>query len=141
MLPLDAGSGTGEAKTPTAKMVSERLSDLVIADAIAHAIRDVPGVLDMGQGLFARAATYGPGKHIAGIVFQHRAPGVLSVEAHVVLDETTFLKALSDISSNSDHTPILLRFTDHIRAVVSQTVEHLGLPVPTMVDVIIDDMR
>jgi hypothetical protein len=137
MLPLDAGSGTGEAQSPTAKMVSERLSDLVIADAI----RDVPGVLDMGQGLFARAATYGPGKHIAGIVFQHRAPGELSVEVHVVLDETTFLKALSDISSNSDHTPILLRFTDHIRAVVSQTVEHLGLPVPTMVDVTLDDMR
>ena len=137
MLPLDAGSGTGEAQTPTAQMVSERLSDM----DIANAIRDVPGVLDMGQGLFARAATYGPGKHIAGIVFQHRAPGVLSVEAHVVLDETTFLKALSDISSNSDNTPILLRFTDHIRAVVSQTLEHLGLPVPTMVDVAIDDMR
>jgi hypothetical protein len=137
MLPLDAGSGTGEAQTPTAKMVSERLSDM----AIAHAIRDVPGVLDMGQGVFARAATYGPGKHIAGIVFQHRAPGELSVEVHVVLDETTLLKALSDIASNSDHPSILLRCTDHIRAVVSQTLEHLGLPVPTMVDVIIDDMR
>ena len=141
MLPLDAGSGTGEAQSPTAKMVSERLSDLVIADAIAHAIRDVPGVLDMGQGVFARAATYGPGKHIAGIVFQHPAPGELSVEVHVVLDETTLLKALSDISSNSDHPSILLRCTDHIRAVVSQTLEHLGLPVPTMVDVTLDDMR
>ena len=141
MRPLDAGSGTGEAQTPTAQKAPERLSDLVIADAIAHAIRAVPGVLDLGQGLFARAATYGPGKHIAGIVFQHRALGELSVEVHVVLDETSLLKALSDIASNSDHTPILLRFTDHIRAVVSQTVEHLGLPVPTMVDVTIDDMR
>lgn len=88
MLPLDAGSGTGEAQTPTAQMVSERLSDMAIADAI----RAVPGVLDMGQGVFARAATYGPGKHIAGIVFQHRAPGELSVEVHVVLDETTCSK-------------------------------------------------
>jgi hypothetical protein len=137
MLPLDAGSGMGEAQTPTAQKAPERLSDQVIADAI----RDVPGILDMGQGLVARAATYGPGKHIAGIVLQHRAPGELSVEAHLVLDETTFLKALSDIASNADHTPILLRFTDHIRAVVSQTVEHLGLPVPTMVDVTIDDIR
>jgi hypothetical protein len=141
MLPLDAGSGTGEAQTPPALVVSERLSDMVIADAIAHALRDVPGVLDMGQGLFARAATYGPGKHIAGVVLQHPAPGELSVEVHVVLDETTFLKALSDMSSNSDNTPIVLRFTDHIRAVVSQTFEHLGLPVPTMVDVTIDDIR
>jgi hypothetical protein len=91
--------------------------------------------------LFARAATDGSGKYIAGIVFQHRAPGVLSVEAHVVLDETTLLKALSDISSNSDNPSILLRFTDHIRAVVSQTVEHLCLSVPTMVDVTLDYMR
>ena len=141
MLPLDPGSGTVEAQTSSALLVSERLSDTDIANAIAHVIRDVPGVLDMGQGVFARAATYRPGKHIVGIVFQHRAPGVLSVEVHVVLDETTLLKALSDIASNSDHPSILLRCTDHIRAVVSQTVEHLGLPVPTMVDVIIDDMR
>jgi hypothetical protein len=141
MLPLNAGSGKVEAQTPTAEMVSERLSDMDIANAIAHAIRDVPGVLDMGQGLFAKAATHGPGKHIVGIVLRHPAPGVLSVEAHVVLDETTFIKALSDASSSSDKTPILLRFTDQIRAVVSQTFEHLGLPVPTMVDVTIDDIR
>jgi hypothetical protein len=141
MLPLDAGSGTGEAQTPTAKMVSERLSDLDIANAIVHAIRAVPGVLDMGQGLFARAATYGPGNHIAGIVFQHSATGELSVEVHVVLEEASLIKALSDISSNSDHTPILLRFTDNIRAVVSQTFEHLGLPTPSAVDVTLDDLR
>lgn len=141
MLPLDAGSGKAETQTPTAQTVSERLNDMDIANAIAHAIRDVPGVLDMGQGLFARAATYGRGKHIAGIVLQHPAPGELSVEVHVVLDETTFLKALSDVSSSSDKPPILPRFTDQIRAVVSQTFEHLDLPVPTMVDVTIDDIR
>jgi hypothetical protein len=141
MFPLDAGSDTVEAQTPTVQMVSGRLSDTDIADAIAHAIRGVPGVLDMSQGLFAKAATYGPGKRIAGIVLRHDAPGELSVEVHVVLDETTFIKALSDLSSSSDKTPILLRFTDMIRAVVSQMFEHLGLPAPTMVDVTIDDIR
>jgi hypothetical protein len=141
MLPLDAGSGKVEAQTPTAQMASESLNDMVIANAIAHAIRDVPGVLDMGQGLFAKAATYGPGKHIAGIVLRHAAPGELSVEVHVVLDEITFMKALSDVSPGSDETPVLPRFTDQIRAVVTQTFEHLGLPAPTMVDVTIDDIR
>ena len=141
MLPLDAGSGTEEAQTPTAHMVSGRLSDIDIANAMVHAIRDVPGVLDMGQGLFAKAATYGPGKHIAGIALQHPTPGELSVEVHVVLDERFLNKALSDGSSSSDTTPILLRFTDQVRAVVSQTLEHLGLPVPTKVDVTIDDIR
>ena len=141
MLPLDAGSGTEEAQTPSAPLVSGRLSDTDIANAIVHGIRDVPGVLDMGQGLFARAATYGPGKHITGIALQHPTPGELSIDVHVVLDERFLNKALSDGSSSSDTTPILLRFTDQVRAVVSQTLEHLGLPVPTMIDVTIDDIR
>jgi hypothetical protein len=141
MLPLDAGSGTEETQTPPAHMVSGHLSDTDIANAIVHAIRDVPGVLDMGQGLFAKAATYGPGKHIAGIALEHPTPGELSVEVHVVLDERFFNKALSDASSSSDTAPILLRFTDQVRAVVSQTLEHLGLPVPLMIDVTIDDIR
>jgi len=146
MLPLDARSGTVEAQTPTVQMVSERLSDTDIANAIVHAIRDVPGVLDMGQGLFAKAATYGPGKNVAGIALQHPTPDELSVEAHVVLDEHFLIKALSDVSlsgvsSSSDTTPILLHFTDQIQAVVSQTLEHLGLPVPIMVDVTIDDIQ
>jgi hypothetical protein len=79
MLPLDTRAGTGKAQTPTAQLVSEYLSDLVLADAI----RAIPGVVDMGQGLFAGAATYGPGKHIADIVFQHSATGERSVEVHV----------------------------------------------------------
>jgi hypothetical protein len=146
MLPLDTRAGTGEAQTPTAQLVSEYLSDLVLADAIAHAIRAIPGVVEIDQGLFARAATYGPGKHIAGIVFQHSATGERSVEVHVVLEEASLIKALSDVSrpdasSSTETTPMLQRITDNIRAVVSQTFEHLGLPTPSAVDVTLDDLR
>ena len=141
MLPLDVGSDKVVAQSPTIQMATEPMNDMVIANAIAHAIRGVPGVLDMGQGLFAKAATYGPGKHIAGIVLRHPAPGELLVEVHVVLDVTTFIKALSDVNSSSAKTPILLRFTDLIRTVVSQMFEHLGLPAPSTVDVTIDDIR
>ena len=146
MLPLDAGSGAVEAQVPSTQMVPEHLNDMVIANAIVHTIRAIPGVLDMGQGLFAKAATYGPGKHVSGIVLQHPTPESLSVEVHVVLEEASFIKAYSEISgsdtsSSSGTTPMLLRFTDQIRAVVNQTLEHLGLPVSTMVDVTIDDIR
>ena len=141
MLPLDAKSGTVVSQTPTMQMASGRLSDTDIAIAIVHAIRDVPGVLDIGQGLFAKAATYGPGKKVAGIALQHSTSGELSVEVHVVLDEHFFIEALSNLSSRSDTTPILLHFTDQIQAVVSQTLEHLGLPLPIMVDVTIDDIQ
>ena len=146
MLPLDSGSGGVEAQVPSTQMAPERLNDMVIANTIAIAVRAVPGVLDMGQGLFAKAATYGPGKNVPGIVLHHPTPDTLSVEAHVVLEEASFIKAYSEISgsdasSTSGATPMLLRFTDQIRAVVTQTLEHLGLPVSTMVDVTIDDIR
>ena len=146
MLPLDAGSGAVEAQVPSTQTVPEHLSDIVIANTIVHAVRAVPGVLDMGQGLFAKAATYGPGKHVLGIVLQHPTPDSLSVEVHVILEEVSFIKAYSEISgsdasSSSGTTPMLLRFTDQIRAVVNQTLEHLGLPVSTVVDVTIDDIR
>jgi hypothetical protein len=146
MLPLDAGSGGVEAQVPSAQMAPEHLSDLGIADAIVHAVRAVPGVLDMGQGLFVKAVTYGRGKHVSGIVVQHPTPESLSVEVHVILEEAAFIKAYSEISGSgtaysSGSTPSLLRFTDQIRAVVTQTLAHLGLPESTVVDVTIDDIR
>jgi hypothetical protein len=146
MLPLDAGSGALEAQAPSAQIAPEPLSDMAIADSIVHDIRAIPGVVDMGQGLFAKAATYGPKKHVVGVMLQHATPDTLSVEVHVVLADAWFIKAFTDVSrldvsSSSDTTPMLLRMTDHIRAVVSQTFEHLGLPAPTLVDVAIDDIR
>src|SRR5438034_6136159 len=69
MLPLDAGSGGVEAQVPSTQMVPEHPSDIVIANAFVHAVRAVPGVLDMGQGLFAKAATYGPGKHVSALCY------------------------------------------------------------------------
>ena len=146
MLPLDAGSGAVEAQESSQRMAPEHLSDTFIADAIVHAIRAVPGVFDMGPGLFAKAATFGPGKRVPGVVIQHPTSGSLSVEVHVILEEATFTKAYSEISgpdasSRSGTKPILLRFTEQIRAVVTQTLEHLGLPVSTTVDVTIDGIR
>ena len=146
MLPLDAGSGKVEAQEPSTRMAPEHLNDTAIANTLVHTIRAVPGVLDMGHGLFARAATYGPGKHVLGIVLHHPTSDSLSVEVHVVLEEAAFTKAYSEISnsdasSSSVTTPILLRFTDQIRAVVAQTLEQLGLPESTIIDVTIDDIR
>ena len=146
MLPFDTGSGAIETQALSVQMAPEHLSDMAIANAIVHDIRAISGVLDMGQGLFVKAATYGPGKHVAGIVFHHPTPDALSVEVHVVLADAWFIKALSDVSrsdvsSSSDTPPMILRMTDHIRAVVSQTFVHLGLPAPTLVDVTIDDIR
>ncbi len=146
MLPLDAGTGAEEAQESSLRMAPEHLSDTMIAEAIVHATRSVPGVLEIGQGLFAKAATFGPGKRIPGIVIRHPTSDSLSIEVHVILEEAALAKAYleishSETSSKSSTMPILLRFTGQIRAAVTQTLERLGLPVSTMVDVIIDDIR
>ena len=59
----------------------------------------------------------------------------------MVLDERFLNTALSDVTSSSETTPILLCCTDQVRAAVSQTLEQLGLPAPLMIDVTIDDIR
>jgi len=146
MLPLDAGSNAVKAKESSQRMAPAHLSDIVIADDIVQAIYTVPGVLEMGQGLFAKAATFGPGKHVSGIVIQHPTSDSLSVEVHVILEEATFNRAYSeisgsDVSSRTGSTPALLRFTDQIRSVVAQKLEQLDLPASTTVDVTIDDIR
>jgi hypothetical protein len=141
MLPLDAESGPVEAQASPAPVMPGHLSDLDIADVLVHAIRNVPGILEMGKGLFAQAATYGPGRHIGGIALEHQGEGELAVEVHIVLDERYLNKSLANAASSSDTTPIFLRFTGQVRAVVSQTLGQLGLPLPKMVDVIVDDIR
>jgi hypothetical protein len=146
MPPLDVGSGTGEAQESSALMTPGHLSDTLLAETLVRAIRTVPGVLAMGEGLFAKAATFGPGKQVSGIVIHHPTLDALAVEAHVVLDDAVCMKAYAERSasgapSRSGTTPVLLRCTDQIRTVVVQTLEHLGVPVSTVVDVIIDDIR
>jgi hypothetical protein len=141
MLPLDGGSGTQETQTASAPLMSGNLSDTDIAHALVLAIRAVPGVLEMGHGVFAQAATYGPGKRIVGIALGHPTADDLSVEVHVVLDERVLHTALSDVAARSETTPLLLRCSEQVRAVVSHTLEQLGVPVPLMIDVTIDDIR
>ena len=58
MLPHDVEFSTAVDQEPSTRMTPEHPSDIVIADAIVHAIRTVPGVFDMGPGLFAKAATF-----------------------------------------------------------------------------------
>ena len=146
MLPLDTGPGAIEAQEPPTETAPEHLTDTLIAEAIVHAVRAVPGVLDMGGGLFVQAVTFGPGKRVPGVVISHPTTDSLTVEVHVILADAAFSKAYAEIStseapSSEGSTPILLRFTDQIRTVVIQTLEQLGFPASTLVDVTIDDIR
>jgi hypothetical protein len=100
MPPLDAGSSARAAQRSSIRMAPEHLNDTLIAETIVHVIRTVPGVSDMGKGLFAQATTFGPGKHVSGIVIHHPTLDALSVEAHVVLDAAAFTKAYAERSAS-----------------------------------------
>lgn len=144
MLHSDPDSGAVEAQV-LPSLVVPMPSDLELAKSVAAAIRGVPGVLDMGPGMFAQAATYGPGERVMGVVLRHPAPAALAIEAHVVLDERMLVQTLSSVSpsdgpSGSEHTPIVVRVADRIRAVVFQTVHQFGVPGPITVDVVVDDL-
>jgi len=144
MLRPDPESRTVEAQT-LVPLTVPMPSDLDLARSIATAIREVEGVVDMGSGRFAQAATYGPGERVMGVILRHPTPAALAVEAHVVLDERMLVQALSavspsDVSSSSEDTPIVVRVADHIRAVVFQTVHQFGVLELTTVDVAVDDL-
>jgi len=144
MLRPDPDSGAVEAQT-LPPLVVPMPSDLELAKSIAAAICEVPDVLGMGPGRFAQAATYGPGERVMGVVLHHPAPATLAIEAHVVLDERMLVQTLSSVFpsngfSGSEHTPIVVRVADRIRAVVFQTVHRFGGPGPITVDVVVDDL-
>ncbi len=144
MLHPDPESGAVEAQA-LPSLVVPMPSDLELAKSIAAAICEVPAVLGMGPGRFAQAATYGPGERVMGVVLRHPAPTALAIEAHVVLDERMLVQTLSSVSpsdgfSGSEHTPIVVRVADRIRAVVFQTVHRFGGPGPITVDVVVDDL-
>ncbi len=146
MPPLETEPGATGVQEPSSRTTPEHLSDTLIAEAVVHATRSVPGVFDMGEGLFAKAITFGPGKRVPGVVIYHPTTDSLSVEVHVVLDNATFTRAYSELAgsdtqSRSGATPVLLRFTDQVRTVLIHTLQDLGLPDSTLVDVTIDDIR
>ncbi len=146
MPPQETEPGATEIQGSSQSMAPEHLSDTLIAETIVHAVRAVPGVLDMGEGLFAKAFTFGPGKRVSGVVIYHPTVDTFSVEVHVVLDNATFTNAYSELSgsdaqSRSGTTPVLFRFTGQVRTVVIHTLKELGLPESTLIDVTIDDIR
>ncbi len=143
----DSGYITIEAQVPMVQGVSEQVNDIVLARAIAQAVRDIPWVVDMSSGPFNVEATYGSGEErVIGVVLRHAALGPLFVEVHVVVAETALLEvsgtaSLSDTSFNSDEVPLLARLANQARAAVYHTIFDMDLLVPIVVDVAIDDIQ
>lgn len=139
--PAEAVNPVERREAPPASM-----SDMTIAQAIAQAVREVPGVLDLSLGWSALVATYGAGQRVAGVVIHHPVPGETRVEVHAVLSErharTMRLDAAAgETGSRSRRQPILIQIADQIRSAVERIASALRQPALVGVDVFIDDLR
>lgn len=147
-------SSTSPPRDPSRQAgAPERMSDITLARAIARAVRDVPGVVDLSPGYFALAATYGgAGQRVTGVVVRHLARDAVALEIHVVLSsaprEVSHGSSTSDVESGRAPsgkraaTPAsLMSIAGEIRSVVFRTAHDMGTPFLTKVDVLIDDLR
>ncbi len=126
----------------------EPLSDGEIARGIVEAVRQTPGVLDMSPGLYALAATYGPGESIVGVVLLHTTLTTYALAVHVIADYAASMAASyptpsegEDGAEDEDKSAVLVRLADLIRRNVYQTARSSGMSAPVAIDVYIDDIQ
>ena len=106
--------------------MESQLLEFVIARALAHAARDVPGVVDLFGGRLGEIATYGRGGRVPGVRVW-REEGRLHVEAHIVA------------AYPPKHTlPVL---ADSVRGRLRELLPELGVAAIGPIDVIVADLR
>jgi uncharacterized alkaline shock family protein YloU len=101
------------------------VSEVSLARAVVAAVRAVPSVADVSPGLFAEAATYGPGEKVRGVVVG-RAGGALYIEVHICASYADSL--------------VLPELAARVRDAVRQSVEALDAGPLRPVHVAFDDL-
>jgi uncharacterized alkaline shock family protein YloU len=100
--------------------------EVLLAQAIAAAVRTVPGVAELSPGRFAEVATYGTREKVPGVVVK-RAEDALAVEVHVCAQYADSL--------------VLDELASRVRQATRQAVEPADATRVSRIDVVIDDMR
>jgi len=106
--------------------MESQLQEFVIARALAHAARDVSGVVELFGGRLGEIATYGRGGRVPGVRVWREA-GRLHVEAHIV----------------AAYPPkqTLPALADSVRIRLRQQLPELGVADIGPIDVIVADLR
>ena len=106
--------------------MENQLLEFVIARALAHGARDVPGVVALFGGRLGEIATYGRGGRVPGVRVWREA-GRLHVEAHIV----------------AAYSPecTLPALADSVRVRLQQQLQELGVADIGPIDVIVADLR
>lgn len=135
--------GVGEEQNLAVSHGTLPLNDLALAEAIAHAVCELPGVASMSPGFPSIHATYGPGGHINGVVLQRRLPDELVVDLYVVAARSELIAAPRQGGAHEavrEQRPGLLALGQQIRETVARTIAQLGLSPSLTVNVTLDDI-
>jgi len=106
--------------------MESQLQEFVIARALAHGARAVPGVVELFGGRLGEIATYGRGGRVPGVRVWREA-GRLHVEAHIVA------------AYPPEH--MLPTLADHVRGRLRDLLPALGVADIGPIDVIVADVR
>jgi uncharacterized alkaline shock family protein YloU len=102
------------------------LSDVAFAQAIATAVRAVPGVAELSPGRSAEVATYGAHEKVQGVLVR-KVDGALNVDVHVC----------ARYASSLDFNELASR----IRDATAQSLQAAGATRVSRIDVVFDDVR
>lgn len=121
------------------------MSDVALAEAVAEAVRGTPEVVDLSPGLSMLAATYGPGRSVAGIVVRHPTLDTLALEIHVILSEASCMQASTGIATESEEqdTPMrgpLAEIANRVRGAAGAAARETTTLAIEQIDVFIDDL-
>jgi hypothetical protein len=124
----------------------DQRSDVRIAELVARAVCDVPGVVGLSPGHDVTAATHGPGKAVVGVVVHHRANDSLEIEVHVVVAESDVGSMLASLHTDAtaphaSQTALLPALAEKIRSHIARALQDAEVGAPTSVDVYFDDLR
>lgn len=117
--------GPGASQRTSAPILITLVSELTVARTVQAAVRILPGVHDLSSGVFAEAATYGPGEIVRGVVVR-RLGGGLVVAVHLVVAYGDRL--------------VLPDLANEVRRVAGQAIALLGAAPVQRIDVAIDDL-
>jgi uncharacterized alkaline shock family protein YloU len=102
------------------------VSEVALAQAVAAAVRAVPGVADLSPGRFVEVATYGAREKVRGVIVKQTAES-LDVEVHVCARYAASL--------------VLTELAALVRESISQCVGASGAGMVRQTNVVIDDVR
>jgi uncharacterized alkaline shock family protein YloU len=121
---------------------------MIIAKAIAEAVRATPGIVDLSPGLLVFAATYGANEPFVGVVVRSSSLHETAVEVHVTvaMEEPPNVEAQGNASSmsvltESSDSAVLPQVANQVREAVYRAMRDLRLAPPSSVDIFIDDIQ